>query len=117
MDSARHDIKVTDSRMLFFFTSTILIFALLAFRSEVNRRASDRNRETIIRNAHTQAVFNWAQCERQAANTVKIAARDAALVDFLTSQLPAATHPDNLRKVIAIYRGAELVPPVCGPEP
>jgi hypothetical protein len=95
-------VRRTDRRMLFAFVAVTLIFGLLGWR--------------VDRNQHSQAIYNWHQCQRSAKNTTKLNDTTRVFIDFLR-QADKTRPNEQIKRWIKIQQGAILVVPECGPKP
>lgn len=106
-------LKLTDTRLLYMFIAFVILFGLLAYRSQHNTSAIDQHQRE-------QVLNNWNQCQRSVQNTTKINETDQAFIDFLNGlKSPSATQTqeDRLHRFIEIYQNSKLVVPECGPHP
>jgi hypothetical protein len=111
-------IRVTDRRVLVAFVIFMLVFGLLGWRVQINQDEIRRNQiqqtqifQTLI---HNQAVYNWDQCQRSVTNTIKINAKDEALIRLL---IKFAKPSPAVSQWISDTRKAHLTVPDCGIHP
>ena len=103
-----------DRRLLATYITTVLIFLLLAWRSEVNNRDIADNNARINFNTIRFGQAAWDTCHQ---GTVHAAAINQTY-DLLAAQLRTVKSPDQAALLEAeIYAHSKLDIPDCGPRP
>ena len=103
-----------DRRLLVTYATTVAIFLLLAWRSEVNVRDIETNNARVSANTQRIAAATWDTCHQGAVRAAAINHTYELLSQQLTA-IPGADQAAHLEAVI--YAKAALVVPDCGPKP